>query len=274
MFHGPGVHVVPFEPSAGPVPPPINVVTPLDSACGICSGVRKWTCVSIAPGVATRPSPEITSVPAPIVSRGSTPSCTYGFPAWPMPTIRPVLDPDIGLHDPQHRIHDDDGGDHEVEHAIGIAHARDLAHAVAERTCLLRRSPPRPGATDSARPRRSARCRPGGTGRRLSGHRGRRIAGATRCSCARSFRLRSAREAALVRLAAKASRCAPTVRGGRAVEQAVEADHAADARRIPPARRRAHRRPRSGSTVPTGRRGAFRAWRDGRTASTRLTSKK
>src|ERR671918_464038 len=51
MFHGPGVHVVPFEPSAGPVPPPINVVTPLDNACGTWAGVRKCTWASIAAGV-------------------------------------------------------------------------------------------------------------------------------------------------------------------------------------------------------------------------------
>ena len=38
MFQGPGVHVVPFVPSVGPVPPPNTVVTPFDSADSICCG--------------------------------------------------------------------------------------------------------------------------------------------------------------------------------------------------------------------------------------------
>jgi hypothetical protein len=41
MFQGPGVQVVPFDPSAGPVPPPISVVTPVDNAWAICAGVKK-----------------------------------------------------------------------------------------------------------------------------------------------------------------------------------------------------------------------------------------
>ena len=38
MFHGPGVQVVALVPAAGPVPPPIIVVTPDISASSICCG--------------------------------------------------------------------------------------------------------------------------------------------------------------------------------------------------------------------------------------------
>ena len=37
-YHDPGVHVVAFVPVAGPVPPPMNVVTPLASATSTCCG--------------------------------------------------------------------------------------------------------------------------------------------------------------------------------------------------------------------------------------------
>ena len=42
MFHGPGVQVVAKVPVAGPVPPPIIVVTPDISASSICCGQMKW----------------------------------------------------------------------------------------------------------------------------------------------------------------------------------------------------------------------------------------
>ena len=50
MCHGPGVHVVANVPVAGPVPPPIIVVTPDISASSICCGQMKWMCESIAAG--------------------------------------------------------------------------------------------------------------------------------------------------------------------------------------------------------------------------------
>ena len=50
MCHGPGVQVVAVVPVAGPVPPPIMVVTPLISASSICCGQMKWMWVSIAAG--------------------------------------------------------------------------------------------------------------------------------------------------------------------------------------------------------------------------------
>ena len=42
MCQGPGVQVVALVPVAGPVPPPIMVVTPLKSASSICCGQMKW----------------------------------------------------------------------------------------------------------------------------------------------------------------------------------------------------------------------------------------
>jgi hypothetical protein len=41
MFQGPGVHVVALVPAAGPVPPPIIVVTPDISASSHCCGQMK-----------------------------------------------------------------------------------------------------------------------------------------------------------------------------------------------------------------------------------------
>src|SRR6185503_13320809 len=41
MCRAPGVHVVAFVPVAGPVPPPIKVVTPLASASYTCCGLMK-----------------------------------------------------------------------------------------------------------------------------------------------------------------------------------------------------------------------------------------
>ena len=48
---GPGVQVVALVPAAGPVPPPIIVVTPDISASSICCGQMKWMWVSMPPAV-------------------------------------------------------------------------------------------------------------------------------------------------------------------------------------------------------------------------------
>ena len=66
ICHGPGVHVVAAVPTAGPVPPPIMVVTPDMSASSICCGQIKCMCVSIPPAVTIIPSPAIISVAPPI----------------------------------------------------------------------------------------------------------------------------------------------------------------------------------------------------------------
>ena len=91
MFQGPGVQVVAFVPAAGPVPPPIIVVTPDISACSTCWGEMKWMCVSMAPAVSRHPSPAMISVPGPITM--STPGCTSGLPALPRPMMRPLRTP-------------------------------------------------------------------------------------------------------------------------------------------------------------------------------------
>ncbi len=89
MFHGPGVQVVALVPAAGPVPPPIIVVTPEHTASSHCCGEMKWMCVSMPPAVAMQPSPAMISVPGPITM--VTPGCTSGLPALPMPAMRPFL---------------------------------------------------------------------------------------------------------------------------------------------------------------------------------------
>ncbi len=94
-FHGPGVQVVAVVPAAGPVPPPIIVVTPDISASSICCGEMKWMCVSMPPAVSTQPSPAMISVPGPMTM--STPGCTSGLPALPMPLMRPFLMPTSAL---------------------------------------------------------------------------------------------------------------------------------------------------------------------------------
>ena len=92
-FHLPGVQVVALVPSAGPVPPPIIVVTPEHKAVPTCSGEIKWMWVSMPPAVTIRPSPAKASVAAPTVIPGVTPSIVSGLPAFPIPAIFPSLIP-------------------------------------------------------------------------------------------------------------------------------------------------------------------------------------
>ena len=56
-YQSPGVMVVAFEPSAGPVPPPISVVTPEPSAVGTICGQMKCTWQSMPPAVRILPLP-------------------------------------------------------------------------------------------------------------------------------------------------------------------------------------------------------------------------
>lgn len=99
MCQGPEVQVVALVPAAGPVPPPIMVVTPLISASSICCGQMKWMCVSMPPAVRIMPSPAITSVPAPMAM--FTPGWMSGLPALPMAWMRPSLRPTSALTTPQ-----------------------------------------------------------------------------------------------------------------------------------------------------------------------------
>lgn len=50
VCQGPGVTVVALVPSAGPVPPPTRVVTPVARACSTTVGEMKWTWASTAAG--------------------------------------------------------------------------------------------------------------------------------------------------------------------------------------------------------------------------------
>lgn len=91
--------VVAFVPSAGPVPPPIIVVTPDASAVPIWVGEMKWMWESMAPAVTILPSPAIASVAVPTMM--STPDWVSGLPALPMPTMRPSLRPMSALTMPE-----------------------------------------------------------------------------------------------------------------------------------------------------------------------------
>ncbi|MCY1242828.1 hypothetical protein D9M72_558180 [compost metagenome] len=99
MNHGPGVTVVAKVPVAGPVPPPIMVVTPLISASSICCGQMKWMWLSMPPAVTIMPSPAITSVPGPTTM--VTPGWISGLPALPIDAMRPSFSPMSALTMPQ-----------------------------------------------------------------------------------------------------------------------------------------------------------------------------
>ena len=99
MCSGPGVAVVANVPVAGPVPPPIMVVTPEASASSICCGQMKWMWLSMPPAVTIEPSPAMISVPGPITM--STPLITSGLPALPMHAMRERLMPMSALTMPQ-----------------------------------------------------------------------------------------------------------------------------------------------------------------------------
>ncbi len=79
-------------------PAVISVVTPAERATGISRGDNRWTCESMAPGVAIRPWHGIGQVFGPIVR--STPSVISGLPARPIPAIRPSLIPMSALRTP------------------------------------------------------------------------------------------------------------------------------------------------------------------------------
>lgn len=97
----PGVTVVALLPSAGPVPPPMRVVTPDARASSTAPGAMKWTWVSIPPAVTILPLPATISVSGPMTRSGWTPSMVSGFPALPMPVIRPSRMPMSALTIPQ-----------------------------------------------------------------------------------------------------------------------------------------------------------------------------
>ncbi|CAM5585720.1 hypothetical protein SVIOM342S_07461 [Streptomyces violaceorubidus] len=74
-------------PQTGPNSCPMIVVTPDARDASMMRGESRWTWVSTAPAVATRPSPDTIEVPVPTTT--STPSRVSGLPARPIPLIRP-----------------------------------------------------------------------------------------------------------------------------------------------------------------------------------------
>ncbi len=74
-------------PHTGPNSCPMTVVTPEAREASMMRGDSRWTCVSTAPAVAIRPSPDTMEVPVPTTT--STPSRVSGLPARPMAQMRP-----------------------------------------------------------------------------------------------------------------------------------------------------------------------------------------
>ena len=97
----PGVTVVALLPSAGPVPPPIIVVMPPDSASAMICGQIRCTWQSIAPAVTMRPLPAMISVDGPMTRPVWIPDMMSGLPALPIATIRPSRIPMSALMIPQ-----------------------------------------------------------------------------------------------------------------------------------------------------------------------------
>ena len=128
MCQGPGVQVVAAVPVAGPVPPPIMVVTPEQSASSICCGQMKWMWLSMPPAVTILPSPAID-----LGARADDDvdaGLDVGIAGLADGRDAAVLEADIGLHDAP-MVEDQRVGDDGVDGALG---ARDLAlaHAVAD----------------------------------------------------------------------------------------------------------------------------------------------
>ena len=98
MCQGPGVQVVAAVPVAGPVPPPIKVVTPDISASSTCCGQMKWIWASMPPAVRILPSPAMISVPGPMTMVDA--GLDVGVAGLADGGDAAVLDADIGLHDP------------------------------------------------------------------------------------------------------------------------------------------------------------------------------
>jgi len=101
MFQAPAVHVVALVPVAGPVPPPIRVVSPALIASSTSWGQMKWMCESSPPAVTIFPSPAMTSVEAPTTMPSVTPVMRSGLPALPTATMRPSRMPMSAFTMPQ-----------------------------------------------------------------------------------------------------------------------------------------------------------------------------
>ena len=130
IFHAPGVQVVAFVPVAGPVPPPMRVVSPFASASVMICGQMKWICVSMPPAVMILPSAESTSVQAPISIPFVTPSIRSELPGFADADDAAIANADIGLDDAP-PIDDDGIRDDKIERTLRAGGRRRLPHAVA-----------------------------------------------------------------------------------------------------------------------------------------------
>ena len=114
MWRAPGVHVVALVPVAGPVPPPMNVVTPLAIASSACCGQMKWMCASMPPAVRISPSPAIASVVTPTTMPGGDAGHHVGVAGLADAGDAAALDADVGLADAG-PVDDERVGDDAVE---------------------------------------------------------------------------------------------------------------------------------------------------------------
>ena len=128
MCQGPGVQVVAKVPVAGPVPPPSIVVTPDMSASSICCGQMKWMCDVEAAGG------EDLAFARDHLGAGPDDDGDAGLDVRIAGLAdrrdQPVLQADVGLHDPP-VIEDDGVGDDGVDGAARVGRLR-LPHAVAD----------------------------------------------------------------------------------------------------------------------------------------------
>ena len=180
MFQAPGVHVVAFVPVAGPVPPPMKVVTPDASASNACCGQMKWMCASMPPAVTMSPSPAIASV-ADAHDHPRRDARHHGRVARLADSDdATVFDADVGLVDAR-RVEDERVGDH-ADRARRRRSRLRLPLPIAEDLAAAELALVAVGSRSRARPRRRAPCRPGGRGRPSSGRTCRRSASVEGCS--------------------------------------------------------------------------------------------
>ena len=101
MFHAPGVHVVALVPVAGPVPPPISVVMPLDERLvDLLRADEVDVGVDAARGDDAALAGDHLGARADDHARRDA-GHDVGLPALPMPTMRPSLMPMSALTMPQ-----------------------------------------------------------------------------------------------------------------------------------------------------------------------------
>ena len=117
----------------GPRPPPSIVVIPEAIASSHRPAESKWTCTSIAPAVAIIPSAERTSVLAPTTMPGVDAVHDLRVAGLADAGDAAVLDPDVALDDPEHRVDHEHVRDHEVERALRGGDRAVRAEPVAQR---------------------------------------------------------------------------------------------------------------------------------------------